>query len=112
MAQQSESMSIKDPVCGMEVNQETASYRHVHDDRSYVFCSAGCLEKFRSEPNNYLGSSEPSAAAATVKDPVCGMSVDPATGKHHCGHGGKTYYFCSDGCLRKFQADLYAAVAN
>ena len=105
MAQQSESMSIKDPVCGMEVNQETASYRHVHDDRSYVFCSAGCLEKFRSEPNNYLGSSEPSAAAATVKDPVCGMSVDPATGKHHCGHGGKTYYFCSDGCLRKFQAD-------
>src|SRR5271166_254907 len=42
---------------------------------------------------------------ATVKDPVCGMSVDPSTAKHHAEHGGKTYYFCCVGCRDKFAAD-------
>ncbi|HEX4893085.1 MAG TPA: YHS domain-containing protein, partial [Hyphomicrobiaceae bacterium] len=30
-----------------------------------------------------------------VKDPVCGMTVDPATAKHSHTHEGTTYYFCS-----------------
>jgi Cu+-exporting ATPase len=49
----------------------------------------------------------PPAAAAgqLVKDPVCGMSVHPHTAKHHAEHGGQPYYFCSAGCLAKFQAD-------
>ena len=42
---------------------------------------------------------------AQAKDPVCGMSVDPAAAKHSCDHEGKTYYFCCGGCLQKFQAD-------
>ena len=42
---------------------------------------------------------------ATVKDPVCGMSVDPATAKHQAEHGGKTYYFCCAGCRAKFVAE-------
>jgi Cu+-exporting ATPase len=44
-------------------------------------------------------------AAATVKDPVCGMSVDPATAGHRAEHEGETYYFCSAGCRAKFVAD-------
>ncbi|MCG3144148.1 MAG: Silver exporting P-type ATPase [Gammaproteobacteria bacterium] len=38
-------------------------------------------------------------------DPVCGMTVDPLTahGPHH--HRGHAYYFCSEGCLRKFEAN-------
>ncbi len=40
----------------------------------------------------------------TVKDPVCGMDVDPHTTKHHAAHGGATYYFCSAGCRAKFEA--------
>ncbi|MHB1206362.1 MAG: heavy metal translocating P-type ATPase [Rhodospirillaceae bacterium] len=40
----------------------------------------------------------------TVKDPVCGMDVDPHTTKHHAAHGGTTYYFCSAGCRAKFEA--------
>jgi len=35
-------------------------------------------------------------------DPVCGMSVDPAKAAASSSHGGKTYFFCSDGCKRKF----------
>ena len=42
---------------------------------------------------------------ATVKDPVCGMSVDPATAKHRTEHAGEAYYFCSAGCRTKFEAD-------
>lgn len=41
-------------------------------------------------------------AAATVKDPVCGMTVDPATSAHHVEHEGQTFYFCSAGCRTKF----------
>jgi P-type Cu+ transporter len=40
-----------------------------------------------------------------VRDPVCGMTVDPHTAKHRSLHEGRTYYFCSGGCLSKFVAD-------
>ena len=44
-------------------------------------------------------------ATHRVKDPVCGMDVDPATSKHRHDHAGTTYHFCSDGCRNKFDAD-------
>ena len=40
-----------------------------------------------------------------AKDPVCGMSVDPATAEHRFEHGGQTYFFCCGGCRTKFAAD-------
>ncbi|MBN9436112.1 heavy metal translocating P-type ATPase [Bosea sp. (in: a-proteobacteria)] len=43
-------------------------------------------------------------APDSVKDPVCGMTVDPATAKHSASHAGKTYFFCSEGCHSKFEA--------
>jgi len=42
-------------------------------------------------------------AHETAKDPICGMVVD----KHKSLHkefAGRMYYFCSDGCLRTFEA--------
>jgi Cu+-exporting ATPase len=39
------------------------------------------------------------------KDPVCGMSVDPARAKATHEHAGKKYYFCCAGCQQKFSAD-------
>ncbi len=44
-------------------------------------------------------------AAATVRDPVCGMTVDPATSTHRHDHHGETFHFCSAGCKTKFAAD-------
>ena len=41
----------------------------------------------------------------TVRDPVCGMSVDPVTSKHRFEHRGQTYHFCSAGCRTKFAAE-------
>jgi Cu+-exporting ATPase len=43
--------------------------------------------------------------SSEAKDPVCGMTVDPATTPHHHVHGGESYFFCSAGCRTKFAAD-------
>ena len=50
--------------------------------------------------------SAPAAASdAKVIDPVCGMTVDPATTPHHADHAGTAYHFCSAGCRSKFIAN-------
>jgi len=44
-------------------------------------------------------------AGHEVTDPVCGMTVDPATTKHHATHNGREHHFCSDRCRTRFVAD-------
>ncbi|MFS2151276.1 heavy metal translocating P-type ATPase [Rhizobium sp. Rhizsp42] len=39
-----------------------------------------------------------------VRDPVCGMTVDPAAGKPSLEHEGRRYFFCCEGCRTKFEA--------
>src|SRR5687768_14453061 len=44
--------------------------------------------------------------ATSTKDPVCGMTVDPATAKGGShAHEGVTYWFCNPRCREKFAAD-------
>jgi P-type Cu+ transporter len=43
-------------------------------------------------------------SATTVKDPVCGMSVEPSTAKHKVDRSGQIYYFCCAHCAEKFRA--------
>ena len=40
-----------------------------------------------------------------VKDPVCGMNVDPAAAAGKSDHEGTTYFFCSTSCKQKFDSD-------
>jgi Cu+-exporting ATPase len=47
----------------------------------------------------------PGSSAPKVKDPVCGMDVNPATAAGSFVYQGQTYYFCAKSCLTKFQAD-------
>jgi len=42
---------------------------------------------------------------STVKDPVCGMSVNPEKTDHHHKYKGHMYDFCSSRCEDKFAAD-------
>jgi len=42
---------------------------------------------------------------SSVRDPVCGMTVDPAGAAAEVEHAGTRYYFCSAGCAAKFRAD-------
>jgi P-type Cu+ transporter len=50
-------------------------------------------------------SQQKSAGTVLVKDPVCGMDVDPHKTKHRASYAGHPYYFCSAGCRAKFEAD-------
>ena len=42
---------------------------------------------------------------APVRDPVCGMSVDPRTAQYRAQRDGSTVYFCSEHCRTTFLAD-------
>ena len=47
----------------------------------------------------------PPAPPAVVRDPVCGMPVDPAHAKHRAEHAGHNYFFCSAKCREQFAAE-------
>ena len=110
----------RDPVCGMNVNPATTKHVHEHAGKNYYFCCAGCVEKFKTNPQTYLNKPASSglvmlgmpstaqpqpATSAAKRDPVCGMNVNPATAKHIHEHDGEQYYFCSAGCVEKFKAN-------
>ena len=61
-----------------------------------------------------IGEREPTTkeeTMATVKDPVCGMEIDPSTAAASAEHEGTTYYFCSKSCHDSFVVEptRYAA---
>src|SRR4051794_2114218 len=43
--------------------------------------------------------------AQTVRDPVCGMNVDPEKAAATFVHKGQTFYFCAPVCRDRFQSD-------
>ena len=49
-----------------------------------------------------------------ARDPVCGMRVDPQKARHRSEHKGVPYYFCSERCRVRFEAepDKYLAPAS
>ena len=96
--------SVRDPVCGMNVDPVRTKHSSVHEGENYFFCSAGCAEKFRREPGKYLssGGHEPMTSAASAAPvgvgveytcpmhpeivrpgpgscPICGMALEPRT---------------------------------
>src|SRR5438067_4323263 len=46
----------------------------------------------------------PRREPSTLTDPVCGMTVDPATAAGTAEHEGRTYGFCCPSCLERFRA--------
>ncbi|MCB9959529.1 MAG: heavy metal translocating P-type ATPase [Rhodospirillaceae bacterium] len=108
--------TVTDPVCGMTVAAD-APISHAHAGTTYRFCCNGCRGKFAADPAKYLAAADPlvqiagasapagaAAAPATVKDPVCGMTVAADAPISHT-HAGTTYRFCCNGCRSKFAAD-------
>lgn len=84
----------KDPVCGMKVNSEQASYKFDYQNEQYFFCSQHCLESFKQKPDKYLApksQNKPINSAVEytcpmhpeiVQDhpgncPICGMALEP-----------------------------------
>ena len=66
---------------------------------AWRFVTTGGIEMLRAHARR------PAAGAELVRDPVCGMSVDPAIATEHVEHMGTPYYFCSAGCRSKFEKD-------
>lgn len=109
-----------DPVCGMTVDPATAAGRYDYNGTTYYFCAVSCLERFRANPEAVLNrdrsnlismasSSKPLPMMQPVRqgeiDPVCGMTVQPATAAGSYEYRGKTYHFCATRCLEKFRAE-------
>ena len=58
-----------------------------------------------AQPHSAATSFEPQSPDSQARDPVCGMAVDRAAAKHKAEHGGRTFYFCCNGCREKFVSD-------
>ncbi|WP_332822140.1 heavy metal translocating P-type ATPase [Pseudomonas sp.] len=113
---------VLDPVCGMAIAPATAGASVEFAGNHYWFCSARCREEFLRDAPRYAkgaaaqpcqhshqpapAAAKPAAATAgrqLAKDPICGMMVDKATALSR-ERGGRTYYFCSDSCVRTFES--------
>src|SRR2546425_7452001 len=93
---------VKDPVCGMTVDPRNAAGSYEYNGHTYFFCSTGCLNKFRDDPDRFLDTRpqtpfEIQSAAQKkfkaeeytcpmhpqiVRDgpgscPICGMALEP-----------------------------------
>src|SRR6266850_2126651 len=120
----------RDPVCGISVDPEKAKAKVDHGEKSYYFCSAGCAKKFEQTPQQFLSKATPVAGShgseiavaakpavgslpilgsapmvPMVKDPVCGMMVDPQTAAGKAEYAGKSYFFCSPRCKERFEKE-------
>ena len=117
---------VIDPVCGMTVDPATAAGKTEYAGKTYYFCHPSCKAKFEADPQNYLapkaasqlitiGAAKPvpmhshshqdHSSAVSEIDPVCGMTVNPATAAGSYPYKGKTYYFCNPSCEQKFKAN-------
>ena len=62
-------VSLKDPVCGMDVSEDSPYYA-AHQGKRYVFCSTGCRTKFVADPSRYVPDAAAHAPAAHADEPV------------------------------------------
>jgi RND family efflux transporter MFP subunit len=117
--------ATKDPVCGMNVDEskaKAAGFQSTYKNQTYHFCSQGCKEHFEKNPERYAtkpegikktasgaaGDQREAAQAVKTKDPVCGHEMDQTqaqAGGLTSVYKGKTYYFCSFSCNKKFDQD-------
>ncbi|ABI64476.1 copper-translocating P-type ATPase [Maricaulis maris MCS10] len=89
-------VSVKDPVCGMDVDPNANKPTADHEGATYHFCSVSCHDKFVVDPGHYLSGAHkqsyenmPEGTQYTcpmhpeiVEDepgdcPICGMALEP-----------------------------------
>jgi len=107
--------TVKDPVCGMEVDPKTAAASYEYEGKTYYFCCTHCRDEFRSNPEDHLAEAEPeeeeteptaSPTGATLYTcpmdpevrqerpgacPKCGMALEPVSPPLLTG---RTEYVC------------------
>lgn len=48
--------TVKDVVCGMEIDPATAAGKSEYKGQTYYFCSSGCKRSFDKDPEKYMGA--------------------------------------------------------
>lgn len=66
----------RDPVCGMEVSPDNAAARVEHEGHEHLFCSTGCADKFRADPDTYLSGGAPKREGPKDAIYTCPMHPD------------------------------------
>src|SRR4030043_658931 len=102
-------MNVTDPVCRMTIDDKDAVATSRHKGTTYYFCSEACKEDFDKNPDSFV--SEKTAVQPKIlpgmgemaKDPMCGTVV-PKERSIKREAGGRAYYFCSETCVRTFEA--------
>ena len=105
-------MKVVDPVCHMTIEDKDAAAASTYKGTTYYFCAVPCKEAFDRDPEAFVGEKAeapeagPGPAEITdemAKDPICGMVIKKDRSiKREAG--GRTYYFCSEDCVRTFEA--------
>ena len=95
MVQQTE-QEVVDPVCGMTISPADSVGEVEHRGHTYYFCNESCLERFKADPEEFVGPAAGAKAAAAdpgaeytcpmhpeVRQigpgscPICGMALEP-----------------------------------
>src|SRR3990172_7555195 len=103
-----------DPVCGMEVDPADSAGTSSYKGKTIYFCNPVCKERFDADPESFMARTGMSTGMPTgsqgivsphesAKDHICGMVVDKNRSLK-AEIAGRSYYFCSEGCLRTFEA--------
>lgn len=74
-----------------------------YNDKTYYFCCINCLEKFRKDSDKYIKeTTENSIIENKLICPVMKTEFIPTKDSPKTEYKGKTYYFCCDDCVEKF----------
>src|SRR3990172_7841427 len=106
-----------DPVCGMEVDPADSAGTSSYKGKTIYFCNPVCKERFDAAPESFMANVGTDSGTVSMgmtaegavsphesaKDPICGMVVDKNRSLK-AEIAGRSYYFCSEGCLRTFEA--------
>jgi len=81
-------MKVKDPVCGMTIEDKDAAATSTYEGKTYSFCSLACKEKFEGGPVAYAGGNTSVTAGSC---PTCSRPLPP--GEPHT-HSAKYEWTC------------------
>jgi P-type Cu+ transporter len=71
--------AVLDPVCGMTISPDDAVGHVDHKGQTYYFCSQSCLDQFKADPDRFLTTNRPVAAASpgdTEREYTCPMDPE------------------------------------
>jgi Cu+-exporting ATPase len=70
-------MKVKDPVCGMTIEDKDAAGTSTYRGKTYFFCSTSCKEKFDKNPGAYAEKKTPENSHTTGSCPTCSEPLIP-----------------------------------